>query len=686
MTRFPAIVFIALALFVGVAGAAPATHAQTTCTNVGSSCTTADGSIGTCASDPDTNGLYCLSSAYGTATANNPGGSVDKAAAATPKALPPDPDMSKGFGTIMTWIMSLFAWLVGVAAITLDYAVYYTVVTMGDYVNKLSAVGVTWRIMRDFGNIALIFGFLAAGIMTILNVDWYGFGKKMLPMLVVSAVLLNFSLFAAEAVIDAGNLFATQFYTQIKGGTVPSQVSLSQTTIENEGISNKIMAQLGLQTIYTAGRVNTEVYKAGNTWLIGFMGIILFTITAFVMFSLAFILIARFVILLVLIIVAPLGFAGLAIPKLKSVADKWWAALFEQTITAPVLLLLLYVALAVITDAQFLTGLCGGGTCSKNWIGFVNGNDLAGFASMILSFLVAMGLLLAVVVASKKLSAFGGDWAIKSAGKLSFGATAWAGRNTVGWGAQGLSQYIRRSRIGGTKAGRLFATAADYGAKGSFDVRGATLFGGLKAVGVDAGKAQDGGYRGRRERAMKGHEDYVKSIGKAYSEQGATAKQQRALAEEQARAKDVGERAKADKAEAERLQKIYDTNRQKGILTDQQTINELNAAKGRRDASAAEAEAAQIRLKTAKDEVDRANKGVSDAERNAKLGYAENINRSVLGWALFGPGGSASARKIIKDATKDPNKQILDTLRKVVEDQEQPKEEKKSEEPKAPGT
>ena len=261
----------------------------------------------------------------------------------------------------MTWIMSLFAWLVGVAAITFDNAVYYTVVTMGNYVNNLSAVGVTWRILRDLGNIIIIFGFLAIGITTILNVNWYGGKMKMLPMLLVSAVFLNFSLFITEAVIDTGNLFATQFYTQINGGHPAGAKELS--TLVSPFLKRKVFQTNSCGPIrdfklFMAKRgTRKKVYsKPGIPGLIGFMAIILFIIAAFVMFSLAFILIARFVILLFLIIISPVAFAGLAIPQLASRAKKWWSTLFQQTITAPVLLLLLYIALAVITDEKFLTG------------------------------------------------------------------------------------------------------------------------------------------------------------------------------------------------------------------------------------------------------------------------------------------------------------------------------------------
>lgn len=441
MGRFFKTSLIVLALVVSAAGAAPAAHAQFfdqfgTEYPTQEEANAASNANATASTDANlqagltaTGGLTAAQQNAAAQTATNPtlGG-----------------DTASQFGKVMTWIMSLFAWLVGVAALLLNYAVYYTVVTMGDFVHNLSAVGITWRILRDIGNIMLIFGFLCVGITTILNVDWYGFTTKMLPMLLLSAVFLNFSLFLTEAIVDTGNLFATQFYKQINGGVMPTRESLSNVTVGtwgsgnlgNEGISNKIMGQLGLQTLYNVGQVNGKSLEAGNTWLVGFLGIILFLITAFVLFSLAFVLIARFVILLFLIIVSPIGWAALAIPKLRNVSDRWWSELAEQTITAPVLLLCLYIALAVITDAQFLTGLCSpdtpGGACTKDWLGFVSGNSYAGFASMILSFLVAMGLLLAVVIISKKLSAFGGDWATKMGSRLSFGAASLGMRATLG--------------------------------------------------------------------------------------------------------------------------------------------------------------------------------------------------------------------------------------------------------------
>ncbi len=481
---------------------------------IGASCSDMNGNNGTMTS------TGCVANTKDPSYVASPGAS---AAAAKMPGDPVKPDPNEGYNSAMQYIMMLFAWILAIAAITLDYTVYYTVIVMGDYVSKLSAVGTTWRILRDISNIALIFGFLAVGITTILKVDWYGGGKKMLPMLFLAAIFLNFSLFFAEAVIDVGNLFATQFYTQINGGVIPSAASLASTNTANEVISNKIMSQLGLQTLYGDTRKEkSELFNGTYPSLVGFMGILLFIVTAFVMFSLSFILIGRFITLIFLIILAPIGFAGLAVPMLRDRASQWWHALFAQTITAPILLLMLYVALAVITDVNFMTGF---GTNSANTIGAWT--SLAGtvpkvthFAGVMLPFLVAMGLLMAITMQAKNMGAVGAALATKTAGKLTFGATAWGMQKTVGFGSHYAARAIRTSGIGGTRTGRVLANTFDKGAKASFDIRATKALSGLPGGGINAGEASKGGYDGAREANIKKHEAYATSIDEAYKERG----------------------------------------------------------------------------------------------------------------------------------------------------------------------
>jgi hypothetical protein len=587
------------------------------------------------------------------------------------------------YNTIMAKIMSLFAWLVGVAALTLDYAVYYTVINMGAYVHSLTAIGITWRVLRDVGNIMLIFGFLAIGLSIILNTERLGYGKKMLPMLLVAAIFLNFSLFFAEAIIDTGNLFATQFYTQINGGTPPSPAFLQNLTIKNEGISNKIMAQLGLTTIYGDAQNPDKaktVLKGQNPWLIGFMGILLFIVTAFVFFALAFILVARFVALLFLIILAPIGFAGLAVPQLAGRAKQWWDALFQQTITAPVLMLMLYVALVVITDASFLSGT--GNGQNPNWLGSINGN-LTGFGAILLTFLIAMGLLIAVIIMAKSLSAFGagavskvgsaakdkliktGMAPVRFAGRAASNTGRWAVRSTAGRTLNWAANRVRTSAGGQSQVGRIVAQTLDKGGKG---------------------------FKDAKEKNIKKHEEYVKSVQTAIEEKHAPAAfdLQRARLEQEDRVKTTkAEQEEIVKAtrplfdEVERLEKLVAENRNSGRV-DPAAVAAL--AEARRKAAPAEAQrqAADLKLKaagtafkSAKAEEEEFNNAVSNKKKEATIAYGENLQASFtnnpLTWIASGQSSNAAALKIIKGAlaTKKTQDKFLEEAKKLAKEMEE---------------
>ncbi|MFA5997832.1 MAG: hypothetical protein WC814_00320 [Candidatus Paceibacterota bacterium] len=660
MRRFLLTSFAVLAL---VVGAAPATHAQY---------------------DSSQNMEAALDQTAATA-ANSVS---DPAAAKAANDYKPE-STDSAYNTIMIKIMTLFAWLVGVAMITLNYAAYYTVVTMGTYVNDLSAIGVTWSILRDIGNIFLIFGFLAIGITTILNVDWYGGGKKMLPMMFVAAIFLNFSLFITEAVIDTGNLFATQFYTQINDGNLPTAA-----TLVDEGISSKIMSQLGLTTIYGQAQNNErakDIFKGGNPWIIGFMGIILFIILAFVLFSLAFVLIARFVILIFLIILAPVGFAGLAVPQLASVAKKWWDKLFEQTITAPVLLLMLYIALTIITDVRFLTGF--GSDQGADWLGTIRG-DIAGFAPVLLSFLVAMGLLLAVVIFAKNLSAFGASGATKLASKLSgvsvaAAAPGWVGRNTFGLAGNYAAKKLRDTGFGRSFVGRGIAGTLEKRVAGaSFDIRNTDFGKSASKVGLNLGKGQTGGYKADLEARVKSYEAASAGItgGAKEKEEKQAARQAKATidATREARDKAEAEHRRIEpalaqenarqKAEVERLEKekerfgagTFAANEiDKKLIPARESLVKSNEALKAANDKLTDAKTA---LATAMNDEAAARKNVGTAKKEAQSEYADRLESIWGRIPLAGTAATAAAPRVRSNIGKTADQRAIEGLLKEIKD------------------
>ncbi|MEK7801795.1 MAG: hypothetical protein AAB276_05010, partial [Pseudomonadota bacterium] len=94
------------------------------------------------------------------------------------------------------------------------------------YVNQ-PFVTSAWEIVRDFANMLFIFVLLYVGINTMLG----GAGHtRAIFMVIIVALLINFSLFFTKIIIDAGNILAVGVYESIGSAPAPGQprdISLS---------------------------------------------------------------------------------------------------------------------------------------------------------------------------------------------------------------------------------------------------------------------------------------------------------------------------------------------------------------------------------------------------------------------------------------------------------------------------
>ncbi|HET9641695.1 MAG TPA: hypothetical protein VFP46_02510 [Candidatus Paceibacterota bacterium] len=641
--------FFALLILSALAGGtffghiADAQSAGCTSANVGTKCNVGQPDEGFCMVGGD-GSAYCQANALQTPAdsvqASNSAVQNSQGNAPTTPNLPGD--QSKILANVMSWIAAMFAYLVAMAMIALNYAMYYTVIKMGSYIHDLSAVGVTWRILRDVGNIMLIFGFLASGIMVMFDSNQYGFGSKLLPKLLIAAIFINFSLFFAEAIVDTGNLFATQIYTQINGGKMPTLETAKS------GIAEKIMERVGILQLYNNVRNDQLTLIGGAPIFVGFMSIILFIVISFVMFSLAFILVARFVVLLLLLIVAPVGFAGWAIPSLNGISKKWWSTLVGQTMTAPVLLLLLYVAVSVITDPKFL-GFGG----DADWLGLTKGTlNMSGYASTLLAFLVAMGLLLVVLTVAKSMSALGAGLATKTTGSLMFGTTAWLGRRTGGALAMKGANALRKTKFARVP---LVGTRAVKGLEkigtSSFDVRGSTgAATALKTFKIEAGSAQKGGYKEDLKKSVESRTKYAAEL-KGTDFKDLTTQQQAAILD---REKELA-RLKKEKTEKEKSGKF--TAEDFKFYTDA--------------------------IERAEHELDLAHADAG-TERGNKFDYASRLANLPLGFSRLASNKDA-VKKIKEDARKTKDDKDIEALKKALKKVGGEEEEKKPETPKPEG-
>lgn len=408
-------------------------------------------------------------------------------------------------GMLFTGIAFLFLTLstviLGVAGTVFNWVVIRTVFQFGTYFGTNEGMLIAWGVMRDVANIGLLFGFIFMGVLLILNVEGgggHGHGggmsaKKAIPRLIIFAVLLNFSLFASQVVIDVANAFSASFATlageTCATGTTGGDATEAQQRNEecaNVGISGKILAVTGLTKTWNVEQGWDNLLDRPYTYAVSLMLLSIFVlVTAMVLLAGAILLIIRVVILSLLMVTSPIGFAGMAIPKLQGIATMWWSKLMSQAFFAPVYLLLIFISI------KLTEGLMGEGSTSLADALIGNaGKTTAGNMQVVMIFLVVIGFMIGSLIAATKIGAMGAKFATQSVAGATVGFAGFAGRRTIG-AASGKaasriasSSWARNNGVGS----RLAYNIASKGAASSFSAR-TGINNITKGAGLDIGNA-----------------------------------------------------------------------------------------------------------------------------------------------------------------------------------------------------
>ncbi|MCA9358589.1 hypothetical protein KC926_00080 [Candidatus Kaiserbacteria bacterium] len=419
---------------------------------------------------------------------------------------------------IWSFVNNFFGLLAGWGGLLLNAGVTSFVVGFGDsFLN--SGVGVVvdklWVNVRDIFNLTFIFGLVYIGFKMILDSDDSS-TRKWLINLILAALLVNFSLYITKFVVDLTNILASQIATQ---GFV---------TDASKGVlvSDTFMSHLGLPSIWGGdGSSSLPKNLQGTSGAWGYiMGTaILFMVAAFVFAAGGILLIIRYAVLCVYMVLSPLMFLGWVFPSLQSKSSEYWKGFLGRAFFAPAYLLLIYFA------SQIIAGFYGTGGSQKkvDFQGSMSGSGdtIAGtFSATIPPFILSCVFLIAALVVGTKLGANGADTALKmgnnlrgrvqrgvgaAAGGATFGAGAWAMRNTVGAQAYKMSQDEKwKARASRTYLGKKFFQSTQAVAGASFDARNV---GGV-GKNLSIGQGKKGGYAKHIDDTVKANQKFVESI------------------------------------------------------------------------------------------------------------------------------------------------------------------------------
>ncbi len=244
--------------------------------------------------------------------------------------------------------------LLGVGTI-FDVLIQYVIVDFMGTLTKLGILGdggalnIGWTVFRDFANILIIGMFVFIAISLILGLKEYG-QKKLIANVLVIAVLLNFSLLFTTLIIDGSNYVAQQFYNGMRTSTT-------------SGIAQAFLKPMGITTIWQdAGKLTEKAAEDNDSgWAAYFFGavggLMLFAVSCVLLYG-SYLIAARGVLLVVLMLVSAVAFATYLIPSLSGGEygfKAWLKTLLNAAIFAPLLMLSLAISLAIVTVAGDIT-------------------------------------------------------------------------------------------------------------------------------------------------------------------------------------------------------------------------------------------------------------------------------------------------------------------------------------------
>jgi hypothetical protein len=307
---------------------------------------------------------------------------------------------------------AVIIWMLGKLLVLLIYLVVW-VAQYNDFI-KSTAVTTGWVIVRDICNMFFIVVLLVIAFATVLNVEKYSW-KRLLPNLLIMAVLINFSKLICGVLIDFAQVVMLTFvngFRDIAGG--------------NFGEMFGIMQLLNVSP--DSGDVS--ILSVAGTFILA----TLYVLVAIVVITvILFVLIMRIIMLWILVVLSPLAYLLNTTPNTEGYAKQWWKQFVDNLVSGPLLAFFIWLSFVTMqqstaesiigkppesgNDAQYYSSFSNVTVATGPAVGLAT----AGTPQGMLKFVISIGLLVGGLVITKQLSGAAGSIASKGIGKLEGG-------------------------------------------------------------------------------------------------------------------------------------------------------------------------------------------------------------------------------------------------------------------------
>ncbi len=321
-------------------------------------------------------------------------------------------------GKMVVTVISILAW----------------VASYNEFINAPTVI-YGWVLVRDVANMAFVIILLIIAIATILpGMDNYNY-KKLLPKVLLLALLVNFSRTIYGLIIDAGQVVMLTFvagFKDIGPGNLMAGVGLADVLRFSPGAVDK-------QQITDVRGDLIAIYLYAILYLL-----VLLVVMLIMVVQLAF----RIVMLWLFVVLSPLVFLLMAIPSGAGKANQMFGEFTKYVIAGPTLAFFIWLSMASFSGAAGfnqpgLTGDSSGNFGSES--GTVSaGIGKAGEPGFLTNFIISVGLLVGGLTMTAQLKVAGAGLGTAAIGK----AKSW-GTSAAKWTAKrplAVASYANRKQ------------------------------------------------------------------------------------------------------------------------------------------------------------------------------------------------------------------------------------------------
>jgi len=214
-----------------------------------------------------------------------------------------------------------------------------------------SATYQVWVIMRNIANLAFVIAFLFIIFSQLTGQGIANYGiKKLLPRIVIAAILVNLSFYICQLAVDLSNVLGYSINQAFK--SIGAGISLPNGAVSTDESTNWV----GIAAAVLAG--------GAIAWSLGISVLLPFLLGAVIALVMVFvILVLRQMLIILLVIIAPIAFVAFLLPNTEQWFAKWRKMFTSLLLVFPMIGLLFgaaSVASVTLKAATYSTGDAGG--------------------------------------------------------------------------------------------------------------------------------------------------------------------------------------------------------------------------------------------------------------------------------------------------------------------------------------